>query len=84
VTQQPELLDGEFKEGAPLTEVAFVGGKFYRDVAVDIDENESCGWGRSRFAGRGEWVGGDGTVGARHGRKAAEDEKEDQWSTDTM
>jgi len=36
---KPELLEREFKEGTPLTEVSFIRRQFDRNVAVDVEEN---------------------------------------------
>jgi hypothetical protein len=37
VIHQAKILEGKFEEGVPLTEIAVVGGKSDRDMAVDID-----------------------------------------------
>jgi hypothetical protein len=69
---KPELLEHEFKEGTPLTEVFFIRRQFDWNVAVDVEENKGGGCGWSRISGQGERIGGsggDGTSRARHGRK---------------
>jgi hypothetical protein len=37
MTDEPKLLEREFKEGAPLTEVAFFCRQLDGDVAVDVE-----------------------------------------------